>query len=134
MHTSRGRDQAATDACDDDTDGISTFNLTQKNDVLSANYTNETFRYFTTLSAANTANNLFEILNPFAYTTGNTSIYVRVETVHGCSTVGRIDLIVSATQILLALRYQTPINTNATTTLMPLMTTEMVYHNLILVV
>jgi len=85
--------------CDDDTDGISTFNLTQKNDTLSANYTNETFRYYTTLPAANTANNLFEIQNPVAYTTGNTSVYVRVETVHGCYAVGRIDLIVSATQI-----------------------------------
>jgi gliding motility-associated-like protein len=85
--------------CDDDTDGISTFNLTQKNDVLSANYADETFRYFTTLPAANTANSVFEILNPVAYTSGNASVYVRVENIHGCYTVGRIDLIVSATQI-----------------------------------
>ncbi len=85
--------------CDADTDGISTFNLTQKNDVISANYAIETFRYFTTLLAANTANGALEILNPIAYTTGNGSVYVRVENNHGCYTVGRIDLIVSATQI-----------------------------------
>lgn len=85
--------------CDDDTDGISTFNLTQKNDVLSANYATETFRYFTTLPAATTANNLFEIVNPIAYTTGNASVFVRVENSNGCYSVGRIDLIVSATQI-----------------------------------
>jgi len=85
--------------CDDDTDGITIFNLTQKNDVISVNYATETFRYFTTLQAANSANAALEILNPITYTSGNNSIYVRVENIHGCYTVGRIDLIVSATQI-----------------------------------
>ncbi len=85
--------------CDDDTDGISVFNLTQKNDVLSTNYASETFRYFTTLPAANASNTLFEIVNPTSFTAGNTSVYVRVENSNGCYTVGRIDLVVSATQI-----------------------------------
>ena len=65
--------------CDDDTDGISTFNLTQKNDVISANYLIETFTYYTTLAAANMQNNTFLIANPIAYTSGSASVYTRVE-------------------------------------------------------
>jgi len=85
--------------CDDDTDAISIFNLTQKNDVISTNYLNETFTYYTTLAAANTQNNTFLIANPIAYTSGNTSVYARVENSNGCFRVARIDLIVSVTQI-----------------------------------
>jgi gliding motility-associated-like protein len=85
--------------CDDDTDGISNFNLTQKNDVISANYLAETFTYYTTLAAANTEDNAFLITNPIAYTTGNASVYAHVENSNGCFRVARIDLIVSVTQI-----------------------------------
>lgn len=85
--------------CDDDTDGISTFNLTQKNDVISANYLTETFTYYTSSAAANTENNTFLIANPIAFTTANTSVYTRVENINGCFMVARIDLIVSVTQI-----------------------------------
>ncbi|MGL2964004.1 T9SS type B sorting domain-containing protein [Flavobacterium sp. RSB2_4_14] len=85
--------------CDNDTDAISTFNLTQKNDVISANYLNETFTYYTSLTAANTQNNTFLIANPLAHTSGNTSVYARVENSNGCFRVARIDLIVSVTQI-----------------------------------
>ena len=85
--------------CDDDTDGISTFNLTQKNDVISANYLSETFTYYTTVAAANIQNATFLIANPNAYTSGNVSVYCRVENINGCFRVARIDLIVSVTQI-----------------------------------
>ena len=85
--------------CDDDTDGISTFNLTQKNDVISSNYLNETFTYYATLAAANTQNSSLLISNPIAYTSGNASVYARVENSNGCFRVARIDLIVSVTQI-----------------------------------
>ena len=85
--------------CDDDIDGISIFNLTQKNDVISANYLAETFTYFTTLTAANNSDNTFIIANPIAYSTGNRSVYARVENSNGCFRVARIDLIVSVTQI-----------------------------------
>ena len=85
--------------CDDDTDGISTFNLTQKNDVISSNYLNETFTYYTTLAAANNQNNAFLISNPIAYVTGNASVYARVENINVCFRVARIDLLVSVTQI-----------------------------------
>ncbi|MDI9257592.1 T9SS type B sorting domain-containing protein [Flavobacterium sedimenticola] len=85
--------------CDDDTDGISIFNLTQKNDVISTNYLNETFTYYTTLAAANAQNSALLINNPIAYTSGNSSVYARVENSNGCYRVARIDLIVSVTQI-----------------------------------
>ena len=85
--------------CDDDTDGISSFNLTQKNDVISTNYLNETFTYYTTLAAANTQNNAFLIANPIAYISGSGSVYARVENSNGCFRVARIDLLVSVTQI-----------------------------------
>jgi len=85
--------------CDDDTDGISVFNLTQKNNVISANYLNETFTYYTNSAAANTENNTFEITTPLAYTSGNASIFARVENSDGCFRVAQINLIVSVTQI-----------------------------------
>jgi gliding motility-associated-like protein len=85
--------------CDDDTDGISIFNLTQKNDVISANYLVETFTYYTTQAAANSANIALQIANPLAYSSGTASVYARVENVNGCFRVARIDLIVSVTQI-----------------------------------
>ncbi len=85
--------------CDDDTDGISIFNLTQKNDIISANYLIETFTYYTTLAAANTQNNTFLIANPIAYTSGSGSVYARVQNSNGCFRVARIDLLVSVTQI-----------------------------------
>ena len=85
--------------CDDDTDGISIFNLTQKNDIISTNYLNETFTYYTTLAAANTQNNTFLIANPIAYTSGSGSVYARVQNSNGCFRVARIDLLVSVTQI-----------------------------------
>jgi gliding motility-associated-like protein len=85
--------------CDDDTDAISVFNLTQKNNVISGNYLNETFTYFTTALAANTEDATFEITNPLAYTSGNGLVYTRVENSNGCFRVVQINLIVSVTQI-----------------------------------
>ena len=93
--------------CDEDTDGISTFNLTQKNNVISANYLNETLTYYTTQTAADNQDNAFLIANPIAYTSGTSSplgtappVYVRVQNINtGCHRVARIDLSVSVTQI-----------------------------------
>jgi len=85
--------------CDNDSDGISIFNLTQKNDVISANNLNETFTYYTTFAAATTENVTFLIPNPLAYTSGTATIYARVENSNGCFRVATINLIVSVTQI-----------------------------------
>lgn len=85
--------------CDDDSDGITSFNLTQKNDVISANYLTETFTYYTTQAAASIADTAFLIANPIAYSSGNASIYIRIVNSNGCFSIARIDLMVSVTQI-----------------------------------
>lgn len=86
--------------CDDDLDAKTTFNLTVKNDIISNNYQNETFSYFTTLAAASTNDSTKKITNPLAYVaTNGTIIWTRVENENACFSVAKIDLIVSATQI-----------------------------------
>ncbi len=93
--------------CDDDTDGISIFNLTQKNSFISANYQTQTLSYFKTENGAkaNTTNPNDLIGNATNFTSGNAIVYVRVQDGNGCFSVGKINLIVSVTQInLVALR------------------------------
>ncbi|MDR6846122.1 T9SS type B sorting domain-containing protein [Flavobacterium granuli] len=85
--------------CDDDTDGISNFNLTEKNNFVSANSTNETFTYYTSSTGANTKDIATLISNALAYTSSNKSVWTRVENSNGCFSVAQLDLIVSTTQI-----------------------------------
>lgn len=85
--------------CDDDIDGIASFNLTVKNNFISANSATETFTYFTTFAGANTNNPTALISTPLSYTTANTSIWVRVENGNGCYKVAQLNLIVSVTQL-----------------------------------
>ncbi|SHH03408.1 gliding motility-associated C-terminal domain-containing protein [Flavobacterium micromati] len=87
--------------CDDDNNGKTTFNLTQKNNFISADVTN-TFTYFENSSDAIIGNGSSKIINPTAYinTTPFTQIiYVRVETTNGCATIGTLDLKISTTTI-----------------------------------
>ena len=88
--------------CDDNTDGVSTFNLTVKNDALSSGFANETFTYYTSLSGANAANSAELIPNPLAFV--NTipftmPVWARVVDFNGCFSVAKLDLFVSVTQI-----------------------------------
>ncbi|WP_411768382.1 T9SS type B sorting domain-containing protein [Winogradskyella sp. A3E31] len=88
--------------CDNDSDGISDFNLTEANDLISANAANETFTYYTNSADANMAMN--EITNPTAYTNTDPSanpdvLFVRVENADGCYRVAQLELFVSASQI-----------------------------------
>ncbi len=85
--------------CDDDTDAISDFNLTEKNNFISANFALETFTYFTTFAAANTNNTAFQITTPTIYNSGNATVWVRVENANTCFSVAQLNLIVSVTQI-----------------------------------
>jgi gliding motility-associated-like protein len=85
--------------CDDDTDGISNFNVTEKNNFISANFTNETFTYYTTLAGANIEDAATLITNPTTYTSSNKSIWARVENANGCFSISQLNLIVSTTQI-----------------------------------
>jgi len=89
--------------CDTDliSDGKTIFNLTLNNDLISSNYVNESFTYYTSLASA--INNVVSdvITNKFAFenTTPTTMpIGVRVSnSVTGCSTPSQITLIVPTT-------------------------------------
>lgn len=88
--------------CDDDLDGITAFNLTVKNNFISANYTNETFAYYLTQAGADTANPAQLIANPEAYV--NTTpfamvVWARVSNSNNCYRVAQLNLKVNTTQI-----------------------------------
>lgn len=88
--------------CDNDLDAITTFNLTVKNNEISSNTSAETFTYYTTLAAANTANAAQQITNPLAYTNatpGVTRVWTRVTNNNNCFRTAEITLQVLATQI-----------------------------------
>ncbi|OAZ04386.1 T9SS type B sorting domain-containing protein [Flavobacterium succinicans] len=85
--------------CDDNIDGISDFNLTEKNSFISTNYLNETFTYFKTAAGAATKDLATKIADPTKYTSGIGSVWARVENTNGCFSTTEIKLIVSATQI-----------------------------------
>jgi gliding motility-associated-like protein len=85
--------------CDTDTDGVAPFNLTVKNNFISANAALESFSYFTTFTGANTNDSSVLITNPLAYNTPNSSVWVSVVNANGCANVTRLDLIVSVTQL-----------------------------------
>ena len=82
--------------CDNDTDGITDFNLTEKNNFIS---TNGNFSYFTTLNGANTNDSTLKIGTPTAFRSGSGAVWARVENSNGCCSTSKINLIVSATQI-----------------------------------
>jgi gliding motility-associated-like protein len=85
--------------CDDDTDGVSTFNLTQKNNGISLNSALESFSYYTTKAAAESKDSSLLIANSLAYNTSDKTIYVRIENANGCFSVSQLNLVVSVTQI-----------------------------------
>ncbi|WP_299115087.1 T9SS type B sorting domain-containing protein [uncultured Winogradskyella sp.] len=88
--------------CDNDTDGISDFNLTESEVLISTNPTAHTFTYY--LNAADAAAGTNAIVAPTIYTNTDPSsnpdtIFVRVENADTCFRVAQLDLFVSATQI-----------------------------------
>ena len=94
--------------CDDDTDGISIFNLTQKNDFISPiNYLTDTFTYYTSQAGAVIGDSTVQINNPIAFSTSNASVWVRIVNLNGCASVSRINLIVSVSQINAATFHRT---------------------------
>lgn len=85
--------------CDDDTDGESDFNLTEKNSSISTNYMTETFRYFTTADRATNNDSDLQIETPTTYKSGNATVWVTVEDPNGCFKVSKLNLKVTSTQI-----------------------------------
>ncbi|MFD1062300.1 choice-of-anchor L domain-containing protein [Winogradskyella litorisediminis] len=88
--------------CDDDTDGISNFNLTESNELISTNAAAETFTYYTDLADAQAGINA--ITNELSYPNTDPSatpdlLFVRVENANSCFRVAELELFVSTTQI-----------------------------------
>jgi len=84
--------------CDDDlsNDGFSFFNLNEANELISADYQNEAFEFYS--DAAYTQ----LITNPLAYqnpTVINSEVFVKISTINGCERFAKILLKVGATQI-----------------------------------
>jgi len=85
--------------CDDDLDGIATFNLTTMDATIygSQNPANYTLTYHESMSDAESTPSMSPIIEPDLsnYMSGNTTIYVRLEGSNGCVSVGQFDLIVN---------------------------------------
>ena len=91
--------------CDQDTDGVTIFNLNEANSLISSNYLDETFTFYNSLVDAEDGNSNF-IVDPFVYqnlslnpSIDPNQIFVRVETIDGCIMISYLDLFVSTTQI-----------------------------------
>ncbi|MFM9988118.1 T9SS type B sorting domain-containing protein [Flavobacterium sp.] len=88
--------------CDDDLDAIASINLTVNNNLISTNFANETFTYYTTLTGAQTADPAQLIPNPLAFTNTTPAamiVWTRVVNTNGCFRTAQINLQVIATQI-----------------------------------
>jgi hypothetical protein len=85
--------------CDDDTDGFTLFNLFEANQLISNNYANETFTFYTTQLAAETANAAFLISNPTNYNANSQIIWSRIVSNKGCFRVAQVEIKVSTTNI-----------------------------------
>ncbi|MHA7058395.1 T9SS type B sorting domain-containing protein [Aquimarina sp. M1] len=88
--------------CDDDTDGVSLFNLSEANTLISTNSVNEVFTYYLTEAAAINEDSVNQIIDFTTYpnpTPVSSTVFSRVETGEGCFKTAQIDLVVSTTQI-----------------------------------
>ncbi|MBJ6368939.1 T9SS type B sorting domain-containing protein [Snuella sedimenti] len=88
--------------CDDDTDGLSPFNLTEANKLISTDHINENITYYKTLAQAENGLLTDQITNITTYsnTTPLTDVvYARVENMDECYRTVIINLIVGVSQI-----------------------------------
>ncbi len=88
--------------CDDDTDGISKFNLTEANRLISKDFENEKFTYYLTNPQAEEGNASDQITNFTNYpnpTVISSRVFVRIETENDCYRTSKINLVVAATLI-----------------------------------
>jgi gliding motility-associated-like protein len=99
--------------CDDNTDGITTFNLRQKESDISATAATETFTYFTTQTGAQTNDTSVQITNPLAF--ANTTpysqiIWVRVTNTNNCFEIVSMQLVSSTTNAILSAAVIAPLH------------------------
>lgn len=84
--------------CDSDNDGISDFNLKEANAMLSANYQNETFKYY--LKKEEAEQDITALTNVTYFTSGIRTVWARVISTDNCFRIAQVDLIVSVTSAL----------------------------------
>uniref|UniRef100_UPI0030CA474D IgGFc-binding protein n=1 Tax=uncultured Flavobacterium sp. TaxID=165435 RepID=UPI0030CA474D len=104
--------------CDDDLDAKTYFNLTVKNDVISSNFINENFTYYTSLAGANTEDPLELISTPQAFQNTNPPlpspqglmyVWTRVSNkITDCFSVAKLTLLVVASQFPTTYSYPVP--------------------------
>ena len=86
--------------CDEDQDGIASFDLTTANALISLNSANETFQYYPTeLDAENTTNEILAFTNYSNVVDTNDVVWVRTTTVNNCFRVSQVNLVVTNTEI-----------------------------------
>ena len=88
--------------CDDDIDGISFFNLNEANQLLSTNFLNETFTFYTSSSLAESGIDGTEILISNAYqnpTVTGSKVYARIENENTCFRTATVELQVGVSNI-----------------------------------
>ncbi|WP_405571793.1 T9SS type B sorting domain-containing protein [Winogradskyella sp. Asnod2-B02-A] len=86
--------------CDDDSDGFSSFNLTEVNAEISTNFLNETITFYESQLEAETNTNPITEPDIYANETINTdAIWARVENANGCFATSQINLNISSSQI-----------------------------------
>jgi hypothetical protein len=83
-------------SADDDTDGISTFN--RKNNKITNDFAIMKFTYFKSLAGASSNDTNSLINNPLNYTSGNSTVWARVENSNKCTSISEMKF-VSTTQI-----------------------------------
>jgi gliding motility-associated-like protein len=84
--------------CDDDTDGISLFNLTESEILVANDDTTQLFTYHLTLGDAEDNVDPITEVTTFSNATAD-KVFVRVENLSRCHSVAQVDLSVSATNI-----------------------------------
>lgn len=82
--------------CDDDTDAIADFVLTQANTLISTD-SDVIFTYHNSLAGAETNTDLVSNDQQYTATNGN-SVWARVENANGCFATSKVNLVVSTTQ------------------------------------
>ncbi|MFY0605061.1 MAG: hypothetical protein JXQ93_14110, partial [Flavobacteriaceae bacterium] len=86
--------------CDNDQDGITSFDLTTANSLISTDFINLNFSYYPSLVDAQNETNLIVNFNAYPNVTPNTDkVWARVTTINGCLRIAEIDLIVSTSVI-----------------------------------
>jgi gliding motility-associated-like protein len=88
--------------CDSDIDGVTLFNLTEANNLISTNYLNETITYYELQSQAETGLAINQITNFISYPNQipfNDNVFARIENANGCYKTAQINLVVGTSQI-----------------------------------